>query len=211
MTKRFLKIITPVVLGSLILTGYKSAKTTDLRQAEPSVTTFPATLKELDAVEQKIGSQDVSYSFMVKIGENLYPNKLHFDLTKTKRYLRTITREGMEHTVECFATADDSVRVVLHEWSVPKGVTTPLTNAGSADPASQTRVVNAFNNRFTNLDSSFTKLLGTPIIRDIKTGFQKEVGRDDVKWAANQLNAYLLMFKRDGDVYRQIRLIVYPK
>ncbi|MBO9562231.1 MAG: hypothetical protein J7621_05625 [Niastella sp.] len=207
----FLKIITPVVIGSLILTGYKSVKTTVPRQEEPSVTTFPATLTEVAAMEQKLYSQDVSYSFMVKVGENLYPNKLHFDLTKTKRYLRTITREGMEHTVECFATADDSVRVILHEWSVPKNVTTQLSNTGSGDPASQTKVVNVFNNKFTSLDSSLTRLIGKPTVRDIKTGFQKEIGRDDVKWTGNQLNAYLLMFKRDNDVYRQIRLIVYPK
>jgi hypothetical protein len=50
-----------------------------------------------------------------------------------------------------------------------------------------------------------------PSVRDIKGSFLEETERDDVKWFGNQLSAYILMFKRDINTYRQIRLIIYRR
>ncbi len=193
-------IILLALLGSLLLTACKFAKILGFRQQEPPVTSFPNTLKEVKAIERRLDSEDISFSYVLQIDEGLYPNKLHFNLVKVKRYLHAHLNEGIRHTIEYFATADDTVRVILHEWTI-----------GRIDPEAPDKVMNAINNKFTNLDSTFTSLLGTPIVRNIKNGFQQETERDDVKWTGNQLNAYLLMFKRDSSFYRQIRLVVYPK
>jgi hypothetical protein len=118
----------------------------------------------------------------------------------------------MEYTIEYFASPDDSVRVILHEWNVAQDPNLKR-NYGDSENSDSTQsvVAKTFESKFINLDSTLTALLGKSIVRDIKSNFLEETERDDVKWVGNQLSAYLLMFKRDTDIYRQIRLIVYPK
>jgi hypothetical protein len=178
-----------------------------------SVDFFPLTLENAIAIERYIGSEDISYKHLVEIDTGLYPNKHHFRLTKVKRFLRPSTDNEIRYTLEYLATSDDSIRTILHEWNVteePNNSTsfTDLLDSGSP----KTHVIDTFNTKFAILDSTLTNLLGKPVVKDIKDNFLTETERDDVKWqGVNQLNAYLLMFKRDTDTFRQIRLIVYPK
>jgi hypothetical protein len=193
------------------LLGCSTTKPTssNSKDVPSSVNSFPLTLKNAIRTERNIGSQDISYKYTVGIDTSLYPNKLNFRLPKVKRFLRHSVDEGMAYTVEYFVTADDSVRTILHEWNVAEEAD---NSALVYSDSPQTNVINAFNRKFATLDSTFTNLLGKPVIKDIKNIFLEETERDDVKWQGqDRLNVYLLMFKRDMNTYRQIRLIVYPK
>ncbi|MDB5276124.1 MAG: hypothetical protein JWR61_1079 [Ferruginibacter sp.] len=200
-------LLSKVIACSLLLIGCNTKKAID--SEDISVNSFPITLENAIEMEQNIGSKDISYEYTVGIDTSLYPNKAHFRLTNVKRFLRSSADEGMEYTLEYYATSDDSVRTILHEWDVAE-VANDSVSVNSASP--RTNIIKTFDRKFSTLDLTFTKLLGTPSVRNIKSKFLEETERDDVKWQRlNQLNAYLLMFKRDIDTYRQIRLIVYPK
>jgi hypothetical protein len=206
--------ISQFVIYSLFLIGCSTTKPMGSMEISSSTNSFPLTLKNAIAIERHIGSKDISYEYTVGIDTSLYPNKPHFGLTKVKRFSRPSTDRGMAYTIEYFATSDDSIRTILHEWNVAEEPNdSALINSASLDSHSpQTNVINAFNRKFAILDSTFTNLLGKPAIQDIKSSFLEETERDDVKWQGlNQLNAYLLMFKRDINTYRQIRVIVYLK
>jgi hypothetical protein len=115
----------------------------------------------------------------------------------------------MNHTVEYFASSDDSVRTILHEWNLAD---LEENSSKLVDSISKQFSVKAFDAKFRTLDSILTTSLGTQTLKDINTGFSEETVRDDVKWSREGgLNVYLLMFKRDGpeSMYRQIRLITY--
>lgn len=194
--------------------GCSNKKPRGSKNLSSSLNSFPSTLKSAVAIERQLGSKDISYEYTVGIDTSLYPNKLHYRLPKVKRFMRPGTTDGMAYTLEYFATSDDSIRTILHEWNIEEEpndsalINSALLNSDSP----QTNVINAFNRKFATLDSTFTSLLGKPAIKDIKSSFLEETERDDVKWqGSNQLNVYLLMFKRDINTYRQIRLIVYPK
>lgn len=170
------------------------------------------TLKDAISIEQDIGSKDISYDFIFTIDTTLYPNVLRYSLTKVKRFLRPGPDETMDYTIEYFAAPDDSVRTIIHEWNVAKKKNL-LNDSGLIDPdLPQVVIINAFQRRFDELDSIFTSSLGSPFAKDIKSNFLEATERDDIKWVAkNQLNVYLLMFKRDNNIYRQIRAVTYLK
>jgi hypothetical protein len=178
-----------------------------------SITHFATTLKDATLIEQSIGSKDISYEYTVGIDTSLYPNKPGFRLTKVKRFLRPGPVDGIDYTIEYFATSDGSIRTILHEWNVAKELHTTADDSSIVFLDSpQTEIIRAFKEKFDNVDSILTASLGLPIYKDIKDNFLEEIERDDIKWTGqNQLNAYLLMFKRDDNTYRQIRLIIYPR
>jgi hypothetical protein len=126
--------------------------------------------------------------------------------------LRVYPDEGTEYVIEYFATSDDSVRTILHEWNVAEKSSSQTGDAswvGAHLP--QANTIKVFERKFAELDSTMTSVLGKPAIKDIKSSYLEETERDDVKWVGqNQLNVYLLMFKRDRNTYRQIRMIAYP-
>ncbi len=206
--------ISKAIIFSLLLIGCSTTKHRGSKEIYSSVNSFPLTLKNAIRTERNLGSKNISYKYSVGIDTSLYPNKLNFRLPKVKRFLRSGADKGMTYTVEYYATADDSVRTILHEWNVAKEEeNSTLVNSALIDLDSpQTNVINAFNRKFATLDSTLTNLLGQPAIKNIKNSFLEETERDDVKWQGlDQLNGYLLMFKRDINTYLQIRLIVYSR
>jgi hypothetical protein len=193
----------------LVLISCNATKQKGSNRIASSENNFPLNLKNVIANEISIGSKDISYDYIVGIDTSLYPNKPRFKLTKVKRFLRASPDKIMDYTVEYFATSDDSIRTVMHEWNISEDL---YDSALRDSDSPQTIIINAFNRKFELLDSTYTNLLGKPAIKDIKSSFLEQTERDDIKWnGLNQLNVYLLMFKRDMDTYRQIRLIVYPK
>jgi len=202
-----------LVIYALFLIGCNSTRPMGSKEISSTEIAFPLTLKNAIAIERRMGSKDISYEYTVGIDTSLYPNKPNFKLTKVKRFLRSSRDEGMAYTLEYFATSDDSVRTILHEWNVEEANNSSAVNSVLLDlDIPQASVISAFNSKFAKLDSTFTSLIGNPAVKEIKSNFLEETERDDVKWEGlKQLNVYLLMFKRDMNTYRQIRLIVYPK
>lgn len=171
----------------------------------PPVSSFPATLQAATALEKSVGSTDVSFKYNHGIDTSLYPNSPHFDLKKVKRFMRPSSEDGIEYTIEYFMTSDDSIRTILHEWSVAE-----QENDNPVSHLAQRIIIERFERKFTQLDSNFTALIGLPTLRDIKQGYFIETEKDDVKWPENKtFNAYLFMFKRDKNIYRQIRAVTY--
>lgn len=192
----------------ILLLGCSKIKSSGSTEKSSLEYSFPFMLESAIAGERQMGSKDISYAYTVGIDTSLYPNKRKFKLMKVKRFSRSNTEEGMEYSVEYFATSDDSVRTILHEWSVSNEATVDLI-----DPKSpQKNIINAFDKKFATLFLISQNLLGEPTLNDIRGTSLEESERDDVKWQGfNRFNAYLLMFKRDLYTYRQIRLIVYLK
>lgn len=206
--------VSKIIIFYLLINGCSPKKLNGSKEMTPSEAAFPSVLKDAIATERNIGSNDISYEYTVGIDKSLYPNKPNFRLTKVKRFLRPSANDGMTYSVEYFATSDDSVRTILHEWNVAEDTndSTQINSSLLDSDSPQIKVINTFDRKFASLDSTFTNLLGKPAIKEIKSIFLEETERDDVKWhGLNKLNVYLLMFKRDMNTYRQIRLIVYPK
>lgn len=208
-----MRIFSQLFLLCLFLNGCSSTIYRQSQKPLLSATSFPTTLQSVRSIERKIGSKNISYKCTVGIDTSLYPNNLHFKLTKVKRFLRPGTEENMDYTVEYFATSDDSVRTILHEWNVAVKSNSSETNSSLTDTElPQENIIHAFQNKFAQLDSILMSSLGKPILKDIKGNFEEKTERDDIKWVGrNQLNVYLLMFKRDKNTYRQIRMISYLK
>jgi hypothetical protein len=196
---------------SLLLAACSEKKADAPENVLPPVTSFPTTILAADSIERGLGSKDKSFTYAVEIDTSLYPNKLKFQLTKVKRYVRPGLIDRMEYTIEYFATSDDSVRTIVHEWNVANESNLRLNNDSENSDSMLSFIIRSFDSKFIGLYSTFTALFGTPTVRDIKSDFFVETNRDDVKWSGGQLKAYLLMFKRDKDIYRQIRLIVYTR
>jgi hypothetical protein len=144
--------------------GCSTTKPRGSKNLSSSVNSFPLILKNAIAIERHLGSKDISYKYTVGIDTSLYPNKQHYRLSKVKRFMRPSSTEGMAYTLEYFATSDDSIRTILHEWNIEEEpndsalINSALLNSDSP----QTNVINAFNRKFATLDSTFTSLLGTP-------------------------------------------------
>jgi hypothetical protein len=179
----------------------------------PPISSFPMTIKDAIYIEHSIGSKNISYEYTVQIDTTLYPNILSYKLTKVKSFLRPSPDSIMNYTIEYFATSDDSVRTILHEWNLEDKQNSTINDPTYIDSdLQQVQIINAFQAKFANLDSTFTSLFGKPVVKDIKSNFFGETERDDVKWIGqNHLNVYLLMFKRNNNIYRNIRVIAYPK
>jgi len=109
-----------------------------------------------------------------------------------------------------FATPDDSIRTIIHEWNVSNS-DNKLEDLFDSDLL-KADIIKAYNKKFNSLDSTFTALLGKPISKKISKHFLQNTKRDGIKWTIQtNLNIYLLMFKRAINTYREIRAIIYLK
>jgi hypothetical protein len=166
-----------------------------------------STLKEAVIAESKIGSKDTSFDHFVEIGDDLYPNSLQYKLTAVRTFLRRADPD-INQSVNYWSSDDDSIRVILHEWSV---------NAVSRQNDTTTFRTSNSENQFQKMDIKFfelekelTSALGNPSLKIIDPDISAETKRDDIKWEyPGKLKVYLLMFKNIA--YREIRLITYQR
>lgn len=209
----FSKILIPLGFYCVFILGCNSFKSSSPRKSFPPLTSFPPTLKSARLIEQGIGSKDISYNHLVEIDTGLYPNRLNYLLTKVKRYQRPSQEEGLNYIIEYFASSDDSVRTIVHEWAVAANSSLAYDEAKVTDlNLPQAAVIEVFKNKFEFLDSTFTSSLGLPVLKNIRGNYFEDSERDDIKWLGqNPVNVYLLMFKRDKNTYREIRTIVFMK
>ena len=163
------------------------------------------TLKEAIRSEKQINSKDISYDHYVGIGEGLYPNKQHYNLTSVKTFLRVDS--NMNYSINYWSSNDDSIRVVLYEWN--RQYITQENDTSSIYVDRQNPQL--FDKKFTKLEKSISSVLGKPTVKIISPNVSDETQRDDIQWeSANSLNVYLLMFK-DKVGYREIRMVTYLK
>lgn len=209
----FGRILLPLGFYYLLISGCNLFNSNSPRKPLPPLISFPSTLKSARLIEQGIGSKDISFDYLLEIDTSLYPNKLNYLLTKVKRYQRPSQDEGLSYIIEYFASSDDSVRTIVHEWSVAAYSSLAYNKAKVTDlNLPQAAVIEVFMKKFEFLDSTFTSSLGLPVLKNIRGDYFEDSERDDIKWLGqNPVNVYLLMFKRDKNTFREIRAIVYMK
>jgi hypothetical protein len=169
---------------------------------------IPNTLNEAIFYEKELRSKDVSYDHFVGIGEGLYPNKRHYNLTTVKTFSRKDS--SLDYSVDYYSSDDDSIRVVLYEWK--NSIISPQEeNLFASDTVfmdtPRGKVV-ALDAKFSELQKALTAALAKPTFKRIHSKVSSETKRDDLKWEyPGKPNVYLLMFKHKG--YREIRMTVY--
>lgn len=207
MNSKFRQFLLLILIAKTAVKCHTQAAS-EINEISSSGIYYPLTLKEADSFEIKLHSKDISFKHLLQIDTGLYPNKRAFQLTKVNRYARYHSDASLDHIIEYFASPDDSIRVILHEWNSTQNP--DETNYNHSDTADRLQI-NLFQMKFEKLNSSIDSFLGRPHVKNITYGSFAETERDDVKWLSNdKLQGYLLMFKRDINTYRQIKLIVYP-
>jgi len=130
-------------------------------------------------------------------------------LANKKRFRRPAGDNRLEYTIEYYTSPDDSIRVVLYEWNMP---TVGPGGINRGDSGYDKPVQNALAKQFSEVRDEITRTVGNPSQINIEPGYANVTRRDDCKWLSPEKpKVYLLMFKRDKNLYRQIRLVVYLK
>lgn len=164
-------------------------------------------VNEATTAEIKNGSRDISPTYLVSIGESIYPNSNNYKLEKPRTFKR-IEKRNFEIEVGYFYTArDSSVKVILYEWDELSGKKrSPFENERNLS-----KKFRLFQNKFDELSERLTKELGLPYEKSIEQNKSEDkTFRDGIKWEGqNGLNGYLFMFGNNKNGYRQIRLAIY--
>jgi hypothetical protein len=160
------------------------------------------------AFEKKNKSKDFSPTYLIGIGEGIYPNENNYKL-ETPRIFKRSDKPGFQIEIDYFyVLSDSSVKVILYQWDV-----LPSKEKKSfEDDKSDLQNFSRFQTKFNQLSDSLTRVLGSPVQKNIDQSkvSSGETFRDDVKWHnENGLNAYLFMFGNNESGYRQIRLAIY--
>lgn len=157
------------------------------------------------AFEHAMNSKDVSRDYFTEIGEDIYPNKNQYKLSKPVAY-RHIECPYFETDVEYYFTkSKKNVKVIFLEWNEFK-------SSGVFDKElSSDLKKNCFRDKFNSIAKQITESFGNPVFTEIESEKNENKFRDDIKWESKGgVNAYLFMFG-NGDDFRQIRLAIYKE
>jgi hypothetical protein len=194
-----------------LLTSCSSNKSIFRDEALNSFDTFH--LKKAIEFEKGAHAKDITRTYLVTIGEGIYPNYEKFVLAKPKTFKRK--QEEFEIKTEYYYTLPDSlVRVVLYEWNEPmirksKEYSPPIVKSN----LSELKKYDKFQSKFDEIIQQLTKVMGEPNESEIGHAKNENTSfRDGLKWKTDKgLHAYLLMFGNNSQSYRQIRLAIYSK
>ncbi len=166
------------------------------------------TLLEIDSIEQRIDSKDITPSHYIELGKSIYPNKKDFKLETPKTYER-IEDSTFTNQVEYYYTKKDgSIKAILFEWNKTRDNSGDLFSFSdnSKDKA------NEFQDKFRKIEDLITTQIGKYSKKKIESQKHKDSFRDDVIWKSrNGLVVYMFMFGNESQHYRQIRVAIYKE
>jgi len=165
------------------------------------------TLNQVNSIEQKMKSQDITPNDYIELGTSIYPNKRKYKLETPKTYSR-IEDSMFTNQIEYYYTKNDgSIKVIIFEWNntIQNKIESFSFEENTDDKA------NKFQNKFNKIENFITSQIGQPQKRNIESLKNKDSYRDDIIWKSeNGLDAYMFMFGNSNG-YRQIRLAIYKE
>lgn len=167
-------------------------------------------INTVEQFEKKNKSKNITLTHLVRIGEDIYPNKNNYRL-ETPMVFERPPEGQLQVTVDYYyVLADSSVKVIMYEWDDAPSV----KNSAVPSRSNMTQRLARFQSKFDQLHHRLTKILGPPQTQNINQTqvLEGETFRDDVKWQnVNGLNAYLFMLGNNKSGYRRIRLAIYKQ
>jgi len=151
-------------------------------------------------------SKDITPNHKIGLGKGLYPNKNNYTLGIPKTY-KIYEKPLFNLETQYFYSEKDSlVKVILYQWDNVQSKKDELSEEGNYE-----KKFELFQLKFDSLANLLCREFGNPIVENIENISDfGETYRDDLKFKrADGLNAYLFMFKRNINGYRQIRLVLY--
>ncbi|GGE15136.1 hypothetical protein [Sphingobacterium cellulitidis] len=157
-------------------------------------------------IKNESRSKDITPKHKFGLGKNLYPNKKNYVLGIPQIYEIYDKPIFNLKTNYFYSEKDSLVKVILYEWIVVKHKKDDFFEDENYE-----KNADFFQLKFDSLANFLYREFGNPIVKNIEhiTDSDKTY-RDDLKFKrADGLNAYLFMFKRNINGYREIRLVVY--
>ena len=165
-------------------------------------------LRQVDSIEQKKESKDITPDKYFELGKDIYPNTKQFKLEIPKTYLK-IEDSTFTNQIEYYFTKKDySIKAILFEWNQTENNMNDLFSLDN----NLVNKAKMFQNKFNWIENYITTQVGAPTQKNIESKQNIDPFRDDVIWeSSNGLVVYMFMFGNESQHYRQIRMTMYKK